>query len=208
MKLKNAVIPLLIANIVVFILQIILGPDFTSTFMLVGADIFSRPWIAVTSMFLHGGGMHLAFNMYVLYIFGPMLESRIGTKRFLIIYFLSGIIASFASSFFYASALGASGAIMGMMGVTAILMPDLKLLFLAIVPMPLWVATIVIAMVDIFGIFVPHGIANIAHLAGLATGLLYGLQLKKQKHTQQKRFSSKTHLEKEDIDQYLKSGRI
>lgn len=207
-EIKNAVVPLVLLNIVFFGLQTALGRGFTTSFMLVSNDVFTRPWILLTSMFLHGGAYHLLFNMYVLYIFGPLLEQRIGAKRFLLIYLASGIIAAFLSSFFYHSSLGASGAIMGMLGVLIILMPELRLLLFFVVPMPLWVAAIAIALIDLFGVFFPSGIGNIAHLVGMGCGLLYGLRLKKQKKKFNKKFSSKKHLGSEDIDEYLKTGRI
>ena len=207
-NIKNAVTSLLILNIVFFIVQTFLGRDFTSAFMLVSSDILTRPWILITHMFLHGSPYHLFFNMYVLYIFGPLLEQRIGSKRFLLVYFTSGLISAFAASLFYGAVLGASGAIMGMLGVIIILLPELQILFFFIVPMRLWVAAFIIALIDIFGIFYSSGIANIGHLAGLGTGLLYGLYLKKQKIKFQKKFSSKKHLDDDDMEEYLQSGRI
>jgi len=207
-KLKTVVMPLIILNVVVFLLQILLGKDFTNAFILVGSDVFARPWIMVTSMFLHADIMHLLFNMYVLLMFGSLIEQKIGPKKFVFIYFLSGIVASFISSFFYQRALGASGAIMGILGVVIMLMPDLRVLFFFIVPMPLWIAAIIIALMDIFGIIVPTGIGNIAHLVGMACGLLYGIYLKNQRKNFEKKFSSGTHMSLGDIQEYLRTGRI
>jgi len=206
-EVKNVVMPILVVNILFFLMQFFV-PAFTKAFLLISSDIYSRPWILITYMFLHSGPYHLFFNMYVLLIFGPMLEQRIGSKRFLLIYFASGIIAAFISSFFYFSALGASGAIMGILGVLIILMPDLKLLLFFVVPMQLWVAAIIFVLIDVLGIFYPTGIGNIAHLVGLATGLLYGLYLKKQRIQFEKKFSSKTDLTSSDAEEYLRTGRI
>ena len=214
-EIRNAVVPLLVLNIVFFVLQMVLGRIFTNAFILISGDIITRPWILITHMFLHGSPYHLLFNMYVLFLFGPLLENRIGTKRFFLIYFLSGIIAAIASSLIYPFifnepfiALGASGAIMGMLGVIIILMPDLRVLFFFVVPMQLWMAAIILALIDVFGIFYPMGIANIAHLVGMGCGLLYGLNLKKEKRKFTKKFSSKTNLDSTDIDEYLRSGKI
>jgi uncharacterized protein len=214
-KIKNAVMPIIVANLIFFGLQTFLGRGFTSSFMLVSDDIFTRPWIIVTSMFLHGSPNHLLFNMYALFLFGPFLEQRIGTKRFFTIYFLSGIAASILSSFLYPlllgqslNALGASGAIMGMLGVLIIIMPDLKLLLFFIVPMSLRTAGIIWVLIDTFGIFFPSGVANIAHLVGLGTGLIYGMNLKKERRKFDKKFYSKKHLGKDDVEEYLKTGRI
>jgi len=207
-EIRTAVMPIIGINILFFVLQIVLGDGFTEALMLIGSDIFSRPWILLTSMFLHGGLNHLFFNMYGLLLFGPLLEHKIGAKKFLFVYLTSGLIAAFFSSFFYARALGASGAIMGMLGALIILMPNLRLLFLFIIPMPLWVAGIVWILIDALGIFIPSGIGNIAHLVGIGCGLLFGLYLKKQRKVYQKKFSSKTHMDVDDIEEYLRSGKI
>ena len=207
-EIRTAVIPLAVVNVIIFLLQIILGTNFTNSFILVSSDVFTRPWILLTSMFLHAGINHILFNMYALLIFGQILEQRIGAKRFLFVYLLSGLIAAFLSSFFYERALGASGAIMGVIGALIILMPNLRLLLFFAVPMPLWTAGIIYAAIDLFGIFFPSGIGNIAHLVGMGCGLLYGLYLKKQTKKFYKKFISKKHLESEDVEDYLKTGRI
>jgi len=205
-KIKNAVMPLLIANVIAFFIQLLI-PGFTESFMLIGADVFTRPWILLTSMFLHGGFAHLFFNMYVLFMFGSLLESRIGTKKFLIIYFLSGILASFGSSFIYPRALGASGAIYGLLGAMIIMLPELRVAPLFIpIPMKLWQALLFFAFLDLF-IF--SGIAVAAHAIGAVTGLLYSLTIKKQRVSYyNKDFSTKSHLEAEDIDEYFRKGRF
>ncbi|MFO8015687.1 MAG: rhomboid family intramembrane serine protease [Candidatus Woesearchaeota archaeon] len=175
-------------------------------------------------MFLHAGPAHLLFNMYVLFIFGPLVEDRIGSRRFLLVYLLSGLIAALLSTFFYEAALGASGAIMGIIGVTIMILPDLQVLFLFAIPMSMRTAGIILAAVDIFGIFTPTGVANIAHLAGMGTGLLYGFYLVSKRKKFRKRFNESPEKNKsrragragghepdmshDDLDEYLKYGRI
>src|SRR3989344_5700244 len=197
-EIKSVVLPLILLNIAVFIVEIVLGGKFIDSFILT-PDIFSRPWILLTHMFLHANVNHIILNMYTLLIFGPLLEQRIGAKRFLFVYLASGIIAGILSSFFYQRALGASAAIMGMIGVLIILMPGLRLLLFFVVPMPLWLVGILYALLDIFGVFFPSGVGNIAHLTGMAIGLGYGLYLKKEKRKFDRKFHSKRHLEKEDV---------
>ena len=208
MRFKTAVMPLIGVNLLFFILQVVLGDGFTQAFVLIGKDVFTRPWILLTSMFMHGGFNHIFFNMYALFLFGPMLEHRIGAKRFLIVYLGSGLIAGFLSSFVYTAALGASGAIMGMIGALIIVMPHLRLLFFFFIPMPLWIAGIVWALLDTFGVFYPSGVGNVAHLVGMGAGLLYGLHLKEKKQKFEVKFQSKTHMDVEDIEEYFKTGRI
>lgn len=196
---KSAVMWLAGINVFAFILQMIFDPWLTSNFLLMQGDIFTRPWILVTHMFLHGSISHLLFNMYALVIFGSILEQKIGNKRFLQLYFLAGIIAGFVASFAYPRSLGASGAIMGVLAALIILMPDLRVLFFFAIPMPFWVAGVVWALLDLAGVFFPHGVANLAHLVGMAVGILYGLYIKNMKGRFQKSLSSKTHLSEKDI---------
>ena len=112
MKNYYAALILVAVDVVLFAIQLSV-PGFTDSFLLRSSDAFSRPWILITSVFLHGGVSHLAGNMFALGLFGLILEHSIGSKKFLILYFATGVIASFASVFFYDSALGASGAIFG-----------------------------------------------------------------------------------------------
>lgn len=207
-KIRSAVLPLIAITAILFALQLILGDWFTEMFLLSSKDIFTRPWILVTHIFMHGGPAHLLFNMWGLFMFGTLLEQKIGPKRFLIFYLFAGVVAGFLSSFFYAASLGASGALMGVIGAMIILMPRLQLLFFYVVPTPLWVAGIIYAALDIFGVFFPSGVGNIAHLAGMGLGLLYGLYLRKQKAEFTQKFSKKKHLDEFDAEEYLKSGRI
>ena len=176
----GAVKPLVLINVLAFVAQMILGNSFTNLFLLNSADILTRPWIIITSMFLHGGFSHILFNMYVLFMFGSLLEQRIGPKRFYLIYFASGILAALGASLLYPRALGASGAIMGIMGALIIFLPNMRLLFFFVIPMKFWIAAILIAAIDFFGIFYPSGVGNLAHLIGMTVGLGYGYYIKKK----------------------------
>ena len=82
---------LIIANVIMFFLQVAM-PGITSMLDLVPALVLIRPWTLVTYMFLHGGLMHILFNMLTLYFFGPRVEERMGSRRFLILYFVSDLI--------------------------------------------------------------------------------------------------------------------
>ncbi|MBT3304070.1 rhomboid family intramembrane serine protease [Candidatus Woesearchaeota archaeon] len=177
---RNAVTTLVLINVILFIVQISFR-GFTESFMLVSADIWTRPWIIITSMFLHGGLAHLFFNMYALYLFGTLVERSIGTKKFLAVYFLAGILAALLPQ--YSAALGASGAIMGILGIVIMLFPDLRILFFFAIPMSMRTAGIIFAAIEVFGLLVPvnTGIAHYAHLVGLAVGLAFGYYLIKKK---------------------------
>ncbi len=239
-KIPKVVMPLIGLNIFIYILQRVLS-GFTESLVLNTATVWAQPWTLVTSMFLHGGLEHILFNMYALLMFGPLIEQRVGTKNFLQMYFLSGILAGLGFVVFQelilgisASALGASGAIMGVFGMTIILLPKLRILFFFVIPMSMRTAGIVFALIDLVGIFGvgASGIANIAHLVGLAAGILYALDLKKQRKKFEKEFArpfvntnpmyernaknknkkkeyTKTiELTENDIQNYLKKGRL
>jgi len=211
LKLNNAVLPLIGVNILFFLLQQII-PNFTTSFALISRNVWSEPWILVPSMFLHGGAYHLLFNMYALYMFGPLIEQRIGTKNFILIYFLAGILSSLGFTLAYPTraAVGASGAIMAILGLTIILLPNLRILFFFVIPMSMRTAGIVFILIDLFGVFSPvkTGIAHLSHLVGLACGLIYGYFLTKKKKKFYRKFSSSSHMDSDDINEYLRSGRI
>jgi membrane associated rhomboid family serine protease len=142
----------------------------------------------VTSMFMHGSWMHLLGNMLYLFIFGDNIENRLGWKRYLVFYLLTGIIASpshvFSTYFLQQSSitpsLGASGAISGVLGGYMLLFPKLKVkaLFLyqiIIIPASLalgiWIAFQIISGMGVFG-GESGGVAYAAHIGGFIAGLL------------------------------------
>lgn len=165
--------------VIVFLIQNIFE-GFTDEFLLNSSQLFSKPWMLVTHMFLHGDPLHIFYNMFALAIFGSILEKTIGGKKFLLIYFVSGILAGIGSSFIYPFSLGASGAIMGITGTLAVLRPRLTV-YVSYIPMPMAVAVIVWALGDFLGMFYPSDVANIAHLVGLGIGIIYGFMLR-EKH--------------------------
>ena len=149
-------------------------------------------WQPVTYLFLHGGIMHLVWNMLALWMFGAELERTWGTQRFLRFYFACGIIAGLtvivASLIFGGmgdQTLGASGAILGLLVGYAIMFPDRTLLFGFLIPMKSKYFVMIIAAVVIFQSFTsvaggrPTGVAVMAHAGGLAAGyfLLRGKRL-------------------------------
>lgn len=97
-----------------------------------------RLWTLVTSMFLHGGLFHLFANMFSLFFIGKFLENLIGKKRFLWVYILAGllggiffVLVSFLFGNLEVSAVGASGALFGLLGVLAVLVPHSKIYLIA-----------------------------------------------------------------------------
>jgi uncharacterized protein len=231
----SATLYLIIINVVLFIIQAVtggVGGWFTQLFVLRNIEhTLIAPYTLITSMFLHADFGHIFFNMYVLLLFGSLIERLIGTKRFLFAYFGAGTIAALVSSMFMtqgASALGASAAIMGITGITIVLLPNLQILFFFIIPMSMRTAGIIIAAIDFFGMFNPNSTTgNFAHLLGLGAGMLFAMYIKKQS----KKYKEKMHkvskipahklksmnrntyektieMTDEDMDNYFKHGRI
>ncbi len=161
----------------IFIIQA-LSPNFTDEFILSTKSAAAKPWTLVSSIFLHADYSHLFYNMLALAMFGLVLENIVGTRKFLLIFFLSGIFAGFASLAFYESVLGASAAIFGVIGALVVIRPRM-IAFALGVPMPMIIAAIAWALLDLAGVFYPSNVANIAHLAGLAFGFAFGLFLRR-----------------------------
>ena len=157
--------------LLVFALQYFIG-GFTDLFVLDGSS-FSRPWRFVSAIFLHGGIGHLLYNIFALMLFGFILESIIGSRRFLLVFFVSGILANLISVNFYLSSLGASGAIFGVLGALVVARPMMPVWAFSL-PMPMFLASILWAFGDLIGVFIPSGVGNIAHLSGLAMGIIFG----------------------------------
>ena len=180
--------------VLIFLIQVF-SPAFTDTFKLVSSDAFLRPWILVTSIFLHGSLTHLLLNMFALGLFGAILEKFVGWRKFLIIFFVSGIIANLGSMFLYPSSLGASGAIFGVIGALALIKPKMTVWILG-VPAPMIVAAAIWAAQDIIGLFVPSNVANLAHLIGLGVGILLGIpHFKREKNPPKVEVLSKSQIE-------------
>ena len=138
-----------------------------------------KPYQLVTHMFAHAGFFHILFNMYALWLFGAAMEKLWGTKKFLIFYFACGLAAAFAHLFFVPiPALGASGAVMGMLGAYAFTYPNVQFF---IIPFPFPIKAKYLAMgyaaIDLFGgvSSAGDGIAHFAHLGGLVMGILLAL---------------------------------
>jgi uncharacterized protein len=163
----------------IFIIQSIF-PIFTNILVL-NKNAIPQIWRFVSAIFLHGSITHLLFNLFALVFFGILLEKLIGSKRFLFLFFLSGIIANIISINFYPSSLGASGAIMGIIGALTVIKPMVMVwAFGMILPMfvaaGLWIVGDILGAMGAFG---DTGIGNIAHLSGIGVGLILGLILRR-----------------------------
>ena len=186
---------LLIANLLGFALQYFLGNEAMLSLMLwpwadgvydpaVSAPAF-MPWQLVSYAFLHGGFMHIAFNMLALVMFGAPLEYTWGPRRFLTYYFVcvlgAGLCQLLVGSYAVAQGgdpyptIGASGGVFGLLLAYGMLFPNQRVMLL-FPPIPMKARTLVI----VYGLFelgvgitgLQPGVAHFAHLGGMLFGWL------------------------------------
>ena len=136
-KMKFYTLWIALTIILVLILQTFVG-GFTNLLIL-DQNAWTQPWKFITSIFLHGSLKHLIGNLFALLFFGFILEKTIGSNKFLGIYLASGILANLIAINFYPSSLGASGAIMGIIGALTILRPMMNVWAFGLI-MPMFVA--------------------------------------------------------------------
>lgn len=184
-------------NILMFIATLVNENFMVANFaMFYPASPFFKPWQILTHMFMHGGFWHLFFNMYSLLMFGSILERSLGTKKYLIFYFVTGLgavalhtgvewlqarvfiangIATAYQQLLVTPTLGASGAIYGVLIGFAMLYPQARLI-LIFPPIPVkakWLVIIFAAIELVLGINgIQNSVAHFAHLGGMLFGWL------------------------------------
>jgi membrane associated rhomboid family serine protease len=188
---------LLAIVVIAFIFQLI-SVDFTWAFIFIPTIALQEPWRFVTSMFLHSPGSfyHIFFNAYALFLFGSILETRISRKDYLVIFFGAGLLGGVLyylisltpyvalcelgdGTLWACPALGASGAIYGLLGAVAIMLPEMRI-FMLFIPMKMRYAALLWFAISFFGTFSGFGdIAHAAHLGGLIFGLVYAWFIKR-----------------------------
>lgn len=185
----NAVKYLLAINIIAYLICLIFPLDSICALYYI-FDPLGRfqPFQLITYMFMHGGTMHIFFNMFALWMFGRHIEMVWGTKRFLIYYFICGIGAAVFQELGqlaglinpYSMTVGASGAVYGILLAFGMLFPNERMIIFP-VPVPIK-AKFVIAgyiIIEIFAAFFSRdNVAHLAHLGGLAVGFVYFLTWK------------------------------
>ncbi len=167
---------LLIANVLAFFVQR-MAPGLAEPLVFVPMLVFTHPWTIVTYMFLHGGFTHILFNMLGLYFFGPRIEARLGSRRFITLYFVSGISGALLSFVFapYAGVIGASAGIFGIMLAFAHFWPHEKIYIWGVLPLEArWLVVITTALAIWSGMSgSAGGVADFAHLGGYAGAFIY-----------------------------------
>ncbi|HEU5446956.1 MAG TPA: rhomboid family intramembrane serine protease [Nitrososphaeraceae archaeon] len=194
---------LIATNAIIFLAEVIVTANFSDTaatnallqtygaipYKVLGGDIFS----VISSMFLHGGIAHLIGNMLFLFVFGDNIEDKFGRIKYVLFYIAWGFAAAYAHSFFAVStgggeipAIGASGAISGVLGAYLVLFPRAKIFTIiaaffittvripAIAYIPFWfIMQVILGLLNPLG-----GVAYFAHIGGFLAGVLSGYVMK------------------------------
>jgi rhomboid protease GluP len=166
---------LLALNILIFIL------DYLSGFEVIRFDgmkinefiLLGQYWRLFTPMFLHGSILHLGFNMYALYIFGPGLERYYRHGRFLLLFLLSGLAGNVFSFMFTTSpSLGSSTAIFGLLAAEGVFLYQNQQLFGGVARRALYNLVVIGVVNLVIGLSSP-GIDNWGHMGGLIGGAIF-----------------------------------
>jgi membrane associated rhomboid family serine protease len=174
---------LIIANAVVLLLLLTLftSPEIIRALQFSPRTALVRPWTFLTYMFVHAGLLHLLANMLMLFVFGTAVESRMGSRNFILYYFFCGVGAAVFSLLLagvmpVGAFIGASGAVLGVAVAFATFWPEAELIVFPI-PIPIRARTLVIGLVilDVIGsrLWPSDGIAHLAHVGGALFGYLF-----------------------------------
>ncbi len=176
------------ANVAVFLGAWFLGDLLGLTYLpatmgLIPAKVSAlQVWRLATYMFLHGGVVHLLFNMLALWMFGTELERIWGTRYFLKYYFVTGIGAGFLTvliswffvgSLFNATIIGASGAIYGLLLAYGLYFPDRPIYMYMVFPIPAKYFVLIMGAIAFYSSLADNGgVANATHLGGIIVGYM------------------------------------
>ena len=137
-------------------------------------------WQPLTYLFVHSGWSHILFNMLALFFFGISVERAVGSKEFLLFYFLCGILDGIISTVLYrflgitVLLVGASGAVYALLFAYAVIFPRNVIYIWGIIPVAAPLLVFVYALIEITSqISGGSGIAHLAHLAGFAVAWIY-----------------------------------
>jgi membrane associated rhomboid family serine protease len=190
----NILVQIILINVIVYIAFNLIGLflPVKNWFSLPGdlSEFVFQPWGIITYMFLHAGLMHILFNMLWLYWMGKLIVEYLGTKRFVSIYFIGGIVGglsyvliySFLSATGYpamgSQLIGASAGVMAIVIAAAVLLPDYMVNLLFIGPVRLkYVGLGILILTSILDFNVNMG-GKLAHLGGAFVGYLFVKQLR------------------------------
>jgi len=190
---------LIFLNVFIYFFQLTLSDNqlnnFYTSFGFIPNDFFNTQTYfylpALTSLFIHGGFMHLASNMLYLWIFGDNIEDKLGTAKFIFFYLIGGFAASYFQAIFEPTSaiplIGASGSIAAVLGAYLLMFPKANIrvlfwffIFLQIINVPAFLVLGVWIVGQFFslGSMVESNVAYVAHIGGFFSGILLFLILK------------------------------
>ena len=182
---SNSAVALIAVNCIVYLVTYMLFPALTYYLAMIPSAVLYGHyyWQFVTYMFVHGGIWHLFSNMLGLFIFGSAVERSVGTREFLLFYFLTGTLSGIASFFVYlftgtnAILLGASGALYALMLLFSVIYPRAVILVFGILPVRAPVLVLLYFAIELFSQMGSYGgsVAHMTHLSGLVFAFLYCL---------------------------------
>ncbi len=176
-----AIKALVVANVAAFLVGQVVGDQFYQLFGLVPRRVLQERWVwqPVTHLFVHGGFMHLLFNLFALWMFGMPVESQWGEREFLKYYLICGLGAAAATIALSPGSgtpvIGASGPVYGMLVAFAMLYPDAVIYLYFLIPIKASHMAILFGLIEFFAVTeqTTPGIARLAHLGGMVSGYLY-----------------------------------
>ena len=176
----NIIRNLILLNVIIFIISCIIPSinNYGAIYNITSPNF--AIWQPLTSMFLHAGIIHIAFNMLMLWSFGNQIVEIIGNKKFLQLYFLSGLISAVLWMLVgTGSAVGASGALCGLLAAYVFIAPEAKVLLFFFIPMKIKnlfygfaVFSLVFGLLTLINPSYGFGVGHFAHLGGLIGGYL------------------------------------
>ena len=167
---------LLVVTLLVYVVQQLAPPAFTLLLGLRPADVVGelRLWQPFTYMFLHGGFLHVLFNLLVLWMMGSAIERLWGTREFVTYYLACGLGAAalaFALPWTWDRlVIGASGAIFGVLTAFAVLFPHRTIYLWFVIPVPARYLVLILFGLEVLLIGSRDGVAHFAHVGGAVTG--------------------------------------
>jgi membrane associated rhomboid family serine protease len=179
---RNYSLKLVLINVLVYALTAFIYPRSAYYLAMIPSFVLGGYlWQPFTYMFVHGGFSHLLFNMLSLFIFGSMVEKRIGSKEFLLFYLLAGLFSGIVSFISYYLAgtnvilVGASGAIYGVLLMFAVFYPYSVIFVFGFIPVRAPILVILYAVIELSSQVFGRGgnVAHLTHLSGLVFGYLY-----------------------------------
>jgi rhomboid protease GluP len=177
-------VTLILINVIIFFFTIIYGLENSINEFGFKPNSFleGKFYTIITSLFIHAGIEHIFFNMISLFLLGTSLEKCVGKRKYLLVYFLGGIIGNLVMfiPFLYSPdtiGVGASGAISALVGLGMFVCPGKLVIFPSIIPLPFVIAGVLYFLITVSNVLVPsdYRVGYPVHMMGIIVGSIFGL---------------------------------